>query len=560
MAKTSKDLRDPGGDCSAQEALLRELRDEEQRLREALAERTKHLEAVLSNVAQGIVILDPNLRVVLTNPGLHDLVGYPRRLGKPGTHVRELIRDRLKHGLYLPGEKESGLPDEEIVERRLRAYKHLKRECYRHPFPGDRLVEIKREKLPDGTIVCTFSDVTEQDRAERELRQQREALHQHEKLSALGMLLAGVAHELNNPLSVVLGQAVLMEETSRDEAVRERAQRVRKAAERCAKIIKKFLAMARDEPAIRVTVDLGELIAEALNLLSFQLAAENIEVIEELAPELPPISGDPDQLNQVVVNLLMNAIQAMEGSDRPKRLILRSARLSANQEVLLEIADSGPGIPESMQKRIFDPFFTTKRIGSGSGIGLSLCHAIVTAHGGTISVQNGKEGGACFRVRLPAAARPKTGLAALDFGDDGRQAGHVLVIDDEPEICDLLMEFLEQGGLSGEAAGDGRDALSRLLSKDFDAVICDLRVPGLDGPALFRSVQRLRPELAGRFVFATGDQLSDQSRRFLADSGRPCLEKPFMPEQVLRIVGQVARRGRGQGEGEASPAAESGGG
>ncbi|HET6522191.1 MAG TPA: PAS-domain containing protein [Geminicoccaceae bacterium] len=525
-----------------------ERREDEIGLRRELAERTKHLEAVLGHIAQGIVILDPDLRVVLTNQGLHDLVGYPRELGRPGTHVRELIRNRLDHGLYLPGERESGLDDEAIIERRLQAYRDLKRESYRHPFPNDRLVEIARERLPDGTIVCTFTDVTDQANAERELERQREALYQREKLSALGMLLAGVAHELNNPLSVVLGQATLIEDGATDPKLRDRARRVHTAAERCARIIKAFLAMARESPPSRQPVNLNELIEQALELVGYQLRRIDAELVRDLEPDLPELTGDPAQLNQVVVNLLINAGQALEGGeagDRPKRIAVRTRHLATNREVELEVSDSGRGVPEAVRGRIFDPFFTTKPAGSGNGIGLSLCYGIVTAHGGTVTVDDAPGGGARFRVRLPCArARAAPGEAEDALASAAAGGGRVLVVDDEEGICEIVVEFLEAGGLRADSVTRARDALARLSSGDYDAVICDLRMPDMDGPALFDEVARVRPDLASRFVFATGDQLSDASRRFLTASGRPCLEKPLMPEQVLRIVAQVVDAAR----------------
>lgn len=518
------------------------LRNQEVKLERALAERTKHLEAVLTNIAQGVVVLDPDLRVVLTNDGLHEIVGYPRELGKPGTHVSELIRDRLTHDLYLPGE-DSGTDAETLLQRRLDAYRNLTREVYQHPFPNGRMIEIHREKLRDGSIICTFSDVTDRVQAEEELTRQREALHQSEKLSALGMLLAGVSHELNNPLQVVLGQAALLEAALQSENEIERAGRIRAAAERCAKIVKVFLAMARDEPASRVPIDINEALGRALDLVSYQFESAGIEVQQDLAPSLPAISGDPDQLNQVFVNLLINAMQAMEKTPPPRRISLHTQDLGANGEVEIVVADRGPGVPEELRSRIFDPFFTTKPTGVGTGVGLAVCHGMVTAHGGTVSVENAVEGGARFRVRLPVdGALSAESEMQADSSSTAGAAGRVLIVDDEEEIRTLLSEFLKPAGLEIAAAANGRDALRRLEAEAFDAIVCDLRLPGMDGPALYAAAGELSPALQSRFVFATGDLLSEASQRFLAEAARPYLEKPFLPDQVRRIVGQVVEK------------------
>ena len=527
------------------------LRDHEERLEHALAERTKHLQAVLGNIAQGVIVLDPNLRVVLTNDGLHELIGYPRALGRPGTPVAALIRDRVEKGLYLPGEAEAGADVETIVAARLKAYRELTRESYRHPFPNGKLVETRREKLADGSIICTFTDVTDQVSAERELERQRDALYQREKLSALGMLLAGVAHELNNPLSVVLGQAALMESLAADKQQGDRAGRIRNAAERCIRIIKTFLAMARDKPPSRVPVQINALIEPALDLVAYPIRSNDIEVDCDLAEGLPEVQGDPDQLHQVLINLLINAAQALEESEPPRRIALRTRHNAANDEVELEIADSGPGVPEELRRRIFEPFFTTKSESAGTGVGLAVCHGMVTAHGGSLTVDNLPRddplgGGACFRIRLPAAGAEPAAAPAEAPADD--RPGRVLLVDDEPEICELLIDFLEDSGLEIETAASGQEALQRIAARDFDAILCDLRMPGMDGPALFGAVARERPAMISRFIFGTGDLLSEASRQFLKDCSRPFLEKPFMPEQVRRLVKQVVRRSR-QGRG-----------
>lgn len=518
------------------------LKAHELRLESELAARSRQLEAVLANVAQGVVVLDPELRVVLTNPGLHELIGYPPELGRPGTHVSELIRNRLHHELRLPGEPEGEVADvEALVERRLQAYRELTHERYRHPFPNGRHVEIVRQRLPDGMIICTFTDVTEQVKAEAELATQREALYQSEKLSALGMLLAGVAHELNNPLSIVLGQAALLETLATSDSQRDRALRIRTAAERCARIVKTFLAMARDQPASRRAVRLNELVHQSLEFAAYHIRRGGIEVVEELAASLPEVQGDPDQLNQVVVNLLINAAQALEGHEGPRRITLSTAWLRQSGEVELRVADSGPGIPEELRRRVFDPFFTTKPTGAGTGVGLSVCHGMIAAHGGSILAEAAPGGGALFRVRLPAPAEAAAATGAPEQEPAG--GGRVLVVDDEPEIGEVIGDFLAGSGLAVETTASGREGLERLLARPYDVVICDLRMPELDGPTLFAEVGRLRPELLSRFVFVTGDLLSESSSAFLEGCGRPYLEKPLLPAQVRRLVAAVAARG-----------------
>jgi two-component system NtrC family sensor kinase len=271
------------------------------------------------------------------------------------------------------------------------------------------------------------------------------------------------------------------------------------------------------------------------------LRQSGIEVVSELATGLPEVSGDPDQLHQVFVNLLINAMQAIEAAAGARRITLRTRHLTANGEVEIEVCDSGPGVPEHLRSRIFDPFFTTKPTGVGTGVGLSVCHGMVTAHGGAISVDEASGGGARFRVRLPqAAASANEGQSAAAAAALQREgAGRVLVIDDEEEIRELLTDFLSATGLEVTAVSGGDEALRRLREERFDAVVCDLRLPGMDGPTVYAEAVAIDPALGDRFVFATGDLLREGSQRFLAEVARPYLEKPFLPEQVRRIVGQV---------------------
>ncbi|MGE5766392.1 MAG: ATP-binding protein, partial [Bacteroidota bacterium] len=385
----------------------------------------------------------------------------------------------------------------------------------------------------------------------QELQRQREKSYQNEKLSALGALLAGVSHELNNPLSVVIGQAALLESLAGDSEIAERAVKVRIAADRCAKIVKTFLSMARQRPADRRPIDVNSLIGEVLDLVTHQLSTTDVEVTCALAPDLPPVAGDSDQLSHVLLNLFINAQQAMLETPAPRRLVIATAHLEASRQVRITVRDTGPGVPEEIRTRIFDPFFTTKPIGQGTGVGLSVCHGMVSAHGGSIAVGDAPQddalggalgGGAVFTVLLPAGdaqAAPAPEAAPAPRTSRGHR---VLVIDDEPDITGFLVEVLELAGHSVTVASSGQEALERLAAEDFAAIICDLRMPHLDGPGLYAALEAVKPRLLERIVFATGDLLNAETERFLKKTGRPCIEKPFMPAQIRRLVEEIAEQ------------------
>jgi PAS domain S-box-containing protein len=382
-------------------------------------------------------------------------------------------------------------------------------------------------------VVTAIVDLTEPKRIEAELERQRQILHQNEKMSALGSLLAGVAHELNNPLSVVVGHAGLLEELAPDEATRERALKIRTSADRCARIVRTFLAMARSKPKQRGPVQLNATIEAALEIVAYGLRTADIEVIRQLAPDLPPVWADADQLHQVFANLFVNAQQALQSSTGARQLRITTRHDAAS--VRVEVADNGPGIPPEIAKRIFDPFFTTKPQGVGTGVGLSVCHGVIAAHDGEISLKGEPGQGAVFVVRLPRS-QVVSEAAAVEARAQPWRRGRILVVDDEPDIGQLLADILARDGHSVERALSGRDALARLGDGAVDLIISDLRMPDMDGPALYRALTSQRPELARRMVFVTGDTLAADLTGFLSEIGARVIEKPLDPQDISHKV------------------------
>ncbi|HSA82174.1 MAG TPA: PAS domain S-box protein, partial [Geminicoccaceae bacterium] len=368
-------------------------------------------------------------------------------------------------------------------------------------------------------------NLTEQKRIEAEMARQREALHQSEKLNALGSLLANVAHELNNPLSVVVGYATMMRDLAPDAATRERAVKVQAAAERCARIVRTFLAMARQKPEAWGQVQVNQVVEGALEVVGYGLRTTDVEVVLDLAPDLPPVSGDDDQLTLVMMNLIVNAQHALQTASPPRRLEITTAR--QNGSVRIEVADNGPGIPSTIAGRIFEPFFTTKPQGFGTGIGLSVCQNIVSAHHGEIAAASRPTGGSLFTITLPASptGTPAPSVPAMAVGIRGR----ILIVEDEPEIAQMVAEVLRRDGHEIVLATSGREALARLATEPVDLILSDLRMPDLDGPGLHRELAAVAPALVRRVVFVTGDVLTPETDRFLGETGLPVLEKPLDP-------------------------------
>lgn len=393
-------------------------------------------------------------------------------------------------------------------------------------------------------ILALTRDVTEKKKAAEELSRQREKLYQREKLAALGSLLASVAHELNNPLSVVVARAVLLEERG-GAATHAAAVKIRTAAERCARIVRTFLAMARQQPPERAPVHIKDVVGAALDMTSYVLRTSGVEMELDFSADAPPILADADQLHQVLMNLIINAQQALQDQAPPRRISIVSRYDAAADTIRLTVADNGPGIPKALRGRIFEPFFTTKPTGLGTGVGLSVSLGIVEAHGGTLTVECPASGGTIFEITLPVQTSV-TGEADRRRNQDERKVEQLamLVVDDEVEVREALTDILQSAGHDVVAVASGSEALNRMSESSFDAILTDMRMPDLDGRSLYHSIEQRWPERAERVVFVTGDTLTWNLREFAQACGRPVIEKPFMPNDVRRIALEAATSGR----------------
>ncbi len=400
-------------------------------------------------------------------------------------------------------------------------------------------------------MVMGLYDLTERKKAEEQIAKQQEALQQSEKMAALGGLLAGVAHELNNPLSVVVGQSSLLIEGEQEARVKSRAEKIVRAADRCSRIVKSFLAIARRKPPERKLVDLNSILHASLELLNYQMKNENIELDLELDAALPPINGDPDQLTQVFTNIALNATQAMHDW-KGKRHIKITSRFQEAGKAVISFIDTGPGIPVDIRKRIFEPFFTTKSGQGGTGIGLSLCLNIIESHGGALCVDDTSGGGATFVVTLPTVATENKALGDTDPNTVQLNSHlRILIVDDEVELSQTLADLLEPEGHYIDLAANGEIALNKLRKKEFDVIISDLRMPVMDGPTLYENIGQSLPKYLNRIIFVTGDTLSPHVHEFLNQNPVPVIEKPYRLIDVKGTLALLLKDGTGAGSIEA---------
>jgi len=373
-----------------------------------------------------------------------------------------------------------------------------------------------------------------------DLRRAEKSLAQAERLSSLGEVVAGVAHELNNPLSAVLGYAQLLQSGAGRDELDHDLVRIVESARRCQKIVVNLLSFARKHPPKKLPQDLNACLRKVIDLKTYHLRASGIEVVLELVEPLPPALFDFHQIEQVVLNLLNNAEQAIHAHGGPGRVIVRS--FANDDEVGVEIEDDGPGVPPEVRHRIFDPFFTTKDVGMGTGLGLSVSYGIVQEHQGRIELRPDRGGrGACFAVTLPRAAAVAGEAAAPAVPSAAKPllGRTVLVAEDEPLVLDLFSRLLAQDGATVTLAHDGEEAWSRILETDFDLIVADLRMPNLDGRALYERLVEEKPSMVRRFVFATGDLVRQESLKFLEGLPNRILAKPLDVENVRRVLLQV---------------------
>ena len=380
-------------------------------------------------------------------------------------------------------------------------------------------------------VVASARDVTETIAAEKQHVQK-------EKLAAMGEMMAGVAHELNNPLTAILGISDLMRERAADDATRRQVEIVLKQARRAAGIVQNLLAFSRPSALASKTLRPEQVIKQVIEQQQAALRQKNVSIQLEAPEGLPAVDADPRLLQQVFVNLIVNAEQAI--SSRRDHGTLRIAVEAVDGKIAFVFADDGPGIsPENLAK-IFDPFFTTKRPGGGTGLGLTICQAIIKEHGGSMEVQSAPDGGAEFRVILPAAkgeaaaaalATPKApapARAAAPRAPSALQGRSVYVVDDEESIREIVQEGLSARGMKVEGASSSEEALPHLTTHSYDFVLCDFNLPGLNGEQFFERMQANGPSgTAPKFVFMSGALLDPGTMATFSEKGAAVLQKPF---------------------------------
>jgi len=485
----------------------------------AAADAERNLRLLMDAVPDAIVVLDRDGRVTSHNPAAEPLL--TRGDGEPTSpaflhgaasttargHLAAAFRGDVRH-FEVAHARSDGWGVSAVIYAPIRSASGIER------------------------VIALARDISEQRRTEAQLQQS-------EKLAAMGQLVSGVAHEINNPAAIISGfaQTLLLDQITGSQ--REMAEMIRDEAMRIGRITSNLLAFARSGGSERDLIDLNEVVRRTFALRAYHLGTLNIQAALELDPSSPVVWGNGPQLQQMLLNLLINAEQALSEHTGERAIAIRT--VGTADAVRLEVADSGPGVAPEIRARIFDPFFTTKPVGVGTGLGLSICYGIVQEHGGRIQLETVPGRGATFVVHLPRDPRPlPTAPAKGAPAAAGTGALRVLIVDDEPSLRDAAGRFLRKAGITTDTAVDGRAALEAIARQDYDVIITDIRMPGMNGRELVARLKQERPELLSRVILSTGDTFAEETTNLVAETGLPTLVKPFDFDTLERLVRAAA--------------------
>jgi len=480
--------------------------------RARLIEESRRLVRAVESTDEAVLITDRQRRIVFANQAFLHLFGYTRN---------ELVgRDALALGGAATNEWLQEV-QQRVLEKRWRG-EAVARRRDGSTFPVALNTSLIRgeDSSIQGAVVI-IDDISAQKKMQGQL-------HRADRLAAAGELAAGVAHEVNNALSGILGQAESARHASDVESLQLAMARVETQGRRIAEIVQGLLGFARPQPPQRDPVDLGVLIRDTLALMAHDLGRNGVRTELCCAGDLPPVLADAKQIQQVLVNLFTNSMQAME----PRGGVLIVSMQADGSAVFVEVQDHGTGIPPEVLPRIFDPFFSTKA--EGTGLGLSVSYAIAQAHGGDLTVRSTPSEGTSFTLRLPVADASAPGVR------------NVLLIDDDPAVAESLIAMLQREGLTVRSAATGSEGLAILAGESFDAIFLDVRLPDISGQEVYARLAAEQPSMARRVVFVTGGLWSAGSRGLRQSMPvQPNLIKTCTPaqiRQVLRVVSTINRQ------------------
>jgi len=489
-----------------------------------LGDAQKEWEVIFDAIGEGISILDTNFNILRANHGL-------ARILKVTTS--ELNGKKCYEVIHHLSEPIKGCPCFQAIKTKRFSNTEVK---IPH-LNGEFSLSIYPLSNAEGGLrgfVHIMRDISEQKRLQAELVQL-------EKLSTFGQLISGIAHELNNPLTSVAGYAqfLLMSKEIGDET-KNHLKKLNDEAVRASKIVQNLLAFARKKKPEKSYVNVNEILRITIALRAYDLRINNITVIEDFQSHLPTTMADPNQLQQVFLNLITNAEYAMKQAHGGGRLEIQTRSNLERTWIRISFKDDGAGISQENLSKVFDPFFTTKE--DGTGLGLSVSYGIIQEYGGKISAQSRLGKGAAFTVELPVVEMKEKIVKPGEEKEEGISGKKVLIIDDEPIILDLIRSILEREDLKVEIASSGEEALAKIKKETYDLIISDLKMPGLDGTSLYHEIKRRDSRISNRILFSTGDIIGAETMAFFEKVNADYIYKPFDIAIFLKKIRRILKK------------------
>lgn len=392
--------------------------------------------------------------------------------------------------------------------------------------------------------VYISKDITQRKEMEAEQKALRTKAEISSRLASVGEMAAGIAHEINNPLTGVIGFSQILLDEDLPPNIKEQVKIIAEGSKRVKEIVKRMLTFARQSKPYKTNINIHELIDNTLELRRYVLKTANIEVVKHYDATLSWVTVDPGQLQQVFINIIVNAEYAMKKAHDGGTLTITTKK--KGEDIYISFQDDGPGISEENLQKIFSPFFTTKDPGEGTGLGLSLSRSIILEHNGTIESESKPGKGTAFIIKLPVVPQPDESKpeshAETSTKNVGSQKTSALIVDDEPVVRTLVKRFLESDGHIISEAETPAQALDMLLDNKYNIIFLDMRMPGMSGKELYAEIENKWPDMARRAIFITGDTADATTQQFLAEHNLPFITKPFDRATLLSKVSELLGR------------------
>jgi len=504
---------------------------ERKRAEEALQKSREALQKTFESVTDGISVIDLNGVIIETNQRTVEIHGFSSKDELLGKSALELIaprdREKIVKNMW-----------QAIKQGTIRDVEYNLLRADGSEFPGELSTSVLNDASGNVVGHVTIArDVTQRKQAEEEKGQFEQKAQIASRLTSVGEMAAGIAHEINNPLTSVIGYSQLL--SGREdipEDVKMDLKAIDEGAQRVAGIIKRLLTFARQSRPERTLVSINDIITNTLDLRAYHLRTNNIKVTAKLATDLPLTTADPAQLQQVFLNIIVNAEAEMRQASGRVKLLVKTEEV--NGTIRISFKDNGPGIAKKNLVRIFDPFFTTREVGQGTGLGLSICHGIIVEHKGRIWAESKPGRGATFIVELPIVMESRQLEMAESPGKKLKKVlkAKILVVDDEPSTLEFLSRLLTDEGHDVETVNDADEALEMVKNKRYSLILLDIKMPGTSGIELYGRMQKIALSLAERVIFITGDVMGTDTEAFLSKTKAPYITKPFDVHQLKKKI------------------------